>query len=314
MTTIVHKDIITKRREVGGSMQARTAATIKLITSMVIFGTIGLFVRHIPLQSSMIALTRGIVGTIFLLSVLLLSKRKPDMRAVRNNILWLFLSGAFLGFNWILLFESYRYTSIAVSTMCYYMAPIFVILVSPILLREKLTARKLLCVFAALVGMIFISGVLSESTPQVSQMKGILLGLSAAVLYASVVICNKKIVGIRAYDKTIFQLLISAIVLTPYCAATFDMPDTQLTATGILLLLFVGIVHTGIAYYLFFGSMEHIKAQSVALISYVDPVVAVVVSVALLSEPFKPTDMLGAVLILGAAAISELPEKRRSNA
>jgi len=118
----------------------------------------------------------------------------------------------------------------------------------------------------------------------------------------------------HTYDKTIFQLLISAIVLTPYCAATFDMPDTQLTATGILLLLFVGIVHTGIAYYLFFGSMEHIKAQSVALISYVDPVVAVVVSVALLSEPFKPTDMLGAVLILGAAAISELPEKRRSNA
>jgi len=292
-------------------MQIRAVATLKLIMSMVIFGTIGLFVRHIPLPSSVIALTRGIVGVLFLLVVRFLKKEKPNLKALRSNFLWLCFSGGFLGFNWILLFEAYRYTSIAVSTMCYYMAPIIVILASPLFLREKVSLKKVLCVLAALVGMVLISGVLSESAPDSTQSQGIFLGLSAAGLYAAVILCNKKISGISAYDKTVFQLLISAIVLLPYCIATVDTAEVSMSLNAVLLLFLVGVVHTGIAYNLFFGSIEFIAAQSVALISYIDPVVAVVISVVLISEPFHLTDLLGAVFIIGAAVISELPEKRR---
>lgn len=286
-------------------MNQNRAALIKLTVSMILFGTIGIFVKHIPLQSSMIALVRGIVGTIFLLSVIACRRKPISIASLKANFLWLSLSGACIGFNWILLFESYRYTSVAVSTLCYYMAPILVILASPLLLKESLTVKKVLCVITAIVGMILISGVLQSGSFGAGQGKGILFGLSAAVLYASVVLMNKKIKNIDSYDKTVMQLGVAALVLLPYCAVTYQAAE-PLTVDSVLLLLTVGVVHTGFAYYLYFASMSHLSAQSVAVISYLDPVVAVILSVVLLSEPLRLTDLIGAILILGAALVSEL--------
>lgn len=285
------------------------AAKLRMTFAMFIFGTIGLFVRWIPLPSSVIALARGTIGTAFLLAVMAMKKAPFSGKALRQNLFWLLVSGALLGFNWILLFESYRYTSVAVGTLCYYMAPILIILASPVVLREKLTARKLLCVLAALAGMVCISGVLSEGIPAAGEMKGILLGLAAAVLYAAIVLCNKQIHDISAYEKTAFQLGISAIAMLPYCLLTVDISSLDLDASSLLMLLFVGVVHTGITYFLYFGSMEFIPAQSVAVISYVDPVVAVLASVVILREPMHLAEGVGAVLILGAAAASELEKK-----
>ena len=285
------------------------AAKLRMTFAMFIFGTIGLFARWIPLPSSVIALARGTIGTAFLLAVMAMKKAPFSGKALRQNLFWLLVSGALLGFNWILLFESYRYTSVAVGTLCYYMAPILIILASPVVLREKLTARKLLCVLAALAGMVCISGVLSEGIPAAGEMKGILLGLAAAVLYAAIVLCNKQIHDISAYEKTAFQLGISAIAMLPYCLLTVDVSSLDLNASSLLMLLFVGVVHTGITYFLYFGSMEFIPAQSVAVISYVDPVVAVLASVVILREPMHLAEGVGAVLILGAAAASELEKK-----
>ena len=175
-----------------------------MILAMLIFGTIGIFVRYIPLPSSVIAVGRGIIGTAFLF---LFIKGKgipiswPD---IRQNLLLLCLSGAALCGNWTFLFEAYRYTSIATATLCYYMAPIIVILVSPIFLKEKLTARKLLCVLTALAGMVLVSGIGQEGGS--ANMTGVFFGLCAAFCYACIVIFNKKIKPMAAYDKTIVQL------------------------------------------------------------------------------------------------------------
>lgn len=292
-------------------MNKQRASFIKLTGSMAIFGTIGLFVRYIPLQSSMIALARGIIGTIFLLLVMLSQKKSVSKAAVRKNLLWLCLSGGCLGFNWILLFESYRYTSVAVSTLCYYMAPIIVVLVSPLILKERLTPKKLLCVVAALCGMVCISGVLQAGIPRGGELKGILLGLSAAVLYAAIVLLNKQIGDISAYDKTVLQLGISAVVLLPYCIFTYQSSTAAMEPMAVIMLLVVGIVHTGVTYYLYFGSMDHLSGQSVAVLSYIDPVVAVVISATILKETMNPVTFLGALLILGAALVSELPSKEK---
>lgn len=283
---------------------------------MFLFGTIGVFVRHIPLPSSLIALARGIIGMLFLLAVTLLRRSAIDWKAVRKNLLWLVLSGACLGFNWILLFESYQYTSVAVSTLCYYMAPILIILASPLVLRETLTAKKILCIVIALFGMVCISGVLQSGIPSAAELKGILLGLAAAVLYACVVLLNKQIHGLSAYDKTILQLGISSVTLLPYCALTVPFSSLSMTLPVFGLLLLVGIVHTGLTYFLYFGSIEHIGAQTVAIISYVDPVVAVLASVLILREPITLIEGLGALLILGAALCSEItpPAKRKEDA
>ena len=288
-------------------MSTRTAR-FQMITAMTIFGTIGLFVCWIPLPSAMIALARGFIGMLFLIVVMAVRKTPLSRQALRKNFFWLLISGGLLGFNWILLFESYRYTSVAVGTLCYYMAPILIILASPVILREKLTVKKVLCVLASLGGMVCISGVLSEGVPSAGELKGILLGLIAAVLYAAIVLCNKQIHEISAYEKTIFQLGISVLAMIPYCVLTVSPDTLTFSPRVVFLLILVGILNTGVTYYLYFGSMEYLSGQSVAVISYIDPVIAVLLSVLILREPMHLTEGIGAVLILGAAVTSELGE------
>ena len=289
-------------------------AKLELIASMFIFGTIGIFVRHIPLPSSMIALVRGFVGAFFVLLFVYLKKSKLDKAAIKKNFVMLALSGAFIGINWILLFESYHYTTVATATLCYYMQPIFVILASPFLLKEKLTVKKVACVVVALIGMVFVSGVLQTGIPALSEAKGILYGLGAACFYASVVLMNKKITEINAYDKTIMQLGMGAIVLSPYVMFTQDFGSAAASMTPSLwaLLLFVGLVHTGVAYALYFDCMSDLKAQTLAIFSYIDPIVAIILSALLLKENMGLYGVIGAVLVLGSTFISEMPEKERN--
>ena len=192
-----------------------------LIASMGIFSTIGIFRKHIPLSSGILAAARGFIGTLFLIILFLLKGEKPHPNAIKNNLFLLLLSGCFIGFNWILLFESYRYTTVATSTLCYYMAPIFVMIVSPFFEKEKITLKKALCILTALTGMIFVSGILEPKnwqagTSGIPALKGILFGLGAAALYASVILLNKKIQGVGAYEKTILQLGSAAITILPY--------------------------------------------------------------------------------------------------
>lgn len=254
-------------------------------------------------------MVRAVIGAVFLVAVILAKNLRISFEAVKSNFFYLCLSGAAIGFNWILLFESYRYTSVAVSTLCYYMAPILVILLSPVILKEKLTPKKLLCVAAAALGMACISGILGSGIESFGEMTGVLYGLGAAVLYGSVILMNKRLKNITAFDKTIVQLGIAAVILIPYNTITVDFSAVSLTVPSVLLLAVVGIVHTGFAYYLYFGSMENLSGQSVAICSYIDPVIAVVTSVLLLREPFGIEEGIGTALIFGAAVISELPQK-----
>ncbi len=290
-------------------MEKRIGAMIKLVSAMVIFGSIGLLVHFIPLQSSMIAFVRAFVGVVFLITVLLIKREKLSLSSIRKNFVYLLPSGIAIGFNWILLFESYRYTSVAVSTLCYYMAPIIVTLLSPLALKEKITAKRLLCVMAALVGLSMISGVFESATFQSGETKGIFFGFGAAILYATVILLNKKLRNINAMDRTVVQLLIAAIVLLPYNLMTCDISSIVITTPVWILLAVAGIIHTGLAYYLYFGSMEHLSGQSIALASYIDPVIAVMISVMILKEPFDVYTVIGAIAILGAALISELPNR-----
>lgn len=276
-----------------------------LILSMCIFGTIGILRRFIPLSSSLIALVRGFVGAAFLLVVLGLRHQKLNKEAIRQNLFLLILSGTAIGFNWILLFEAYNYTSVATATLCYYFAPILVILASPFVLKEKMTMRKGICTMVALLGMVLVSGILETDFGGISELKGILFGLGAAILYASVILMNKKIKGIPSYDKTIIQLIMASLALLPYVLLTEDFASVELMPLSVCLLLAAGIIHTGFAYQLYFGSMDNLKAHTVALFSYIDPVLAIVLSMLVLQEPMSILSGIGAVMILGAAYICE---------
>lgn len=277
---------------------------VALIGSMLIFGTLGVVRRYVPLSSAMLALCRGALGSVFLLIFVLVRGGKLKLPE-RKATLWLVLTGAIMGLNWMLLFEAYSYTTVAAATMCYYMQPTIVILLSPLVFRERLSGRKLACAAAAIVGMLFVSGVLSGGTGQVRDIRGIAFGLGAAALYAAVIILNKKVVVEDIYAKTVIQLAGAALVMIPYVLLTEGVPELTLTAADIGMVLLVGIVHTGITYALYFGSMQRLKAQTVAVMSYIDPVFALLLSAAVLHESLTPLGIVGAVLIIGSAVISE---------
>lgn len=279
-----------------------------LLVSMVIYGTIGIFRRYIPLPSGMIALSRAMIGLLFLLLVIKVSGQKISFPAIKKNFKILCISGMVMGVNWILLFEAYQYTSVATATLCYYMEPIFVIFGSAFLLKEKLTRKKLLCSAVALAGMVLVSGVLQVGISGLSELKGIFLGLGAGLLYATVILLNKQLKDIGAYDKTVTQLAAAAVVLLPYTLAAEDVSGVAVTPLMIIMLVVVGIIHTGIAYALYFGSMGSLKAQTIALFSYVDPVVAVILSTVILGENIGVSGFIGAVLILGSTMVSELEQ------
>ncbi|MCR5824983.1 MAG: DMT family transporter [Oscillospiraceae bacterium] len=285
-----------------------TRARLSLIAAMCIWGTIGLVRRFLPVSSGFLAMSRGLMGAAFLLLLIRLRGNRLSAASVRANGALLALSGAMIGFNWILLFEAYRYTTVAIAELCYYMAPVFILIAAPFVLRERLTLRKLLCVAAALVGMALVSELTKTGFAGVGDGRGILFGLSAAALYACVVLLNKRIHGIDALDKTVVQIACAGLVLIPYVLLTEDLSAMTLTPLSVALLLMVGLVHTGLAYALYFGSMEVLPAHTLALLGYLDPVLAILFSALLLREPMSLMQALGAVLILCAAIVAELPE------
>ncbi len=292
-------------------LNSTTKAKFHLVLSMVIFGTIGIFKKNILLPSSLIAMTRGFTGTLFLLFIIVLTKKKLSMESLKINIFYLFLSGTLIGFNWIFLFEAYNYTSVAVATLCYYMSPVIVIVLSPVLFKEKLTAKKWICVLSAVIGMVFVSGVLNGGLSSVNEAKGVIFGLLSAFLYAMVIILNKKIKDISPYDKTIYQLGTAGIVSLPYTLLTENIGAIEFDITSIVLLAVVGIIHTGFAYYFYFGAISKLEAQTTALFSYIDPVVAIVLSALILSEKIGIFEIIGTLLILGSTIVCDLPVKRQ---
>lgn len=294
-------------------MNENLKSKLSFSLSMVVFGTIGLFRRFVGVPSGFIAFSRGIIGAVFLLLILLLRRQKPDMNAIKKNAVCLLLSGACIGFNWMFLFEAYNYTTVATATLCYYMAPIIVLILSPFVLKEKLTLKKAVCVLTALIGMVFVSGVAKTGIGK--DMKGIIFGLSAALLYSFVMMLNQKIHNIGAYEKTIVQLLSAAVVILPYSLINEKISTSDITAKSVTGILIIGIVHTGICYALYFGSMSEMNSQTVALLSYIDPIVAVILSALLLKEHMGISEIIGAVLVLGATVSGEIDFKklRRKN-
>lgn len=278
-------------------------AKLKNILAMLIFGTIGVFVKNIELSSSEIALTRGIIGGSILLIFIFLTKEKISIISIKNNLKILCFSGFAVGINWIFLFQSYRYTTISNATLSYYFSPVFVTIFSPIILKEKLNFFKVICIFMALIGMGFIVGV--DGITNKRDFIGIIYGLLAAGFYASVILSNKFLKDIRGIEITVVQLFVSALTLLPYVLAVEGNNILKVSSSSIPYILILGIIHTGIAYLLYFSSIQKLKAQTVAVLSYIDPVFAVIISGFLLKEPLGFSKIIGGILILGSNFMNE---------
>ncbi len=283
---------------------------IKFINAMLIFGTIGVFVKNINLSSMEIAFLRAVIGCAFLIAAGFFMHQKISFEMIKKNKLLLMLSGAAIGFNWLFLFQAYKYTTIANATISYYFAPMFVVILSPLILKESITVFKFACVAGAMVGLFLILNSNNEASVMANnQVLGIAYGLLAASFYAGIVLMNKFIKGLSGFETTLIQLMIATIVLFPFIMLQGGIKLSVLSGYAVILILFVGIVHTGLAYLIYFTSMKDIQAQTIAVLSYIDPITAVVISAVFLGEALTLYQAVGGILILGAAFLSESGER-----
>ena len=284
---------------------------IQFILSMVIFGTIGLVVRYIDLSSSERALLSSFIGCLFLTIIFILMKKKISWNLIKSNALILVLSGIALGGNWVFLYQSYDYTTIANATLGYYFAPVIVMFLSPFVLNEKLSGKKISCILVAILGLVLIvaEGI---STSQTNDILGFSFGLIAAAFYAALLLLNKFIKGLGKLELTMIQLAITAILLLPYVFFTSGFGIFEVSSSSIPFIFILGIVNTGVGFWLFFSGMEKLKGQSIAMLSYVDPFVAIMISALILQEPMTLTQVLGGLLLLGSTFVSEIKTKNFS--
>jgi len=281
-----------------------------LILSMAIFGTLAPFVRNIPVSSGELALYRAILASALIGVFLLITRQKLNLRAIGRELPLLLLSGMAMGINWILLFEAYKYTTVSVATLSYYFAPVLVTLVCPLLFRERMTAKQIVCFCMSTLGLVLVIGI-GDMGGGGTHLIGILFGLGAACFYATVMLLNKFIKNVAGIPRTFLQFLSAILILIPYVACTGGITLGDMNSKGWICLLVVGLIHTGVTYCMYFSALKDLPGQKVAILSYIDPLVAILVSVVVLRESMTVWQVLGGAMILGFTLWNELGSKKQ---
>lgn len=283
---------------------------LMLIASMAIFGTLGPFVRNIPVSSGELAMYRAVLAAILIGLFLWGTKQRIPFAKIKKEVPLLLASGMAMGINWILLFEAYKYTTVSVATLSYYFAPVIVTAVCPFLFKEKLTGKQVICFVMSTLGLILITGIGDAGGG--NDFVGILFGLGAAAFYATVILLNKFIKNVEGIHRTFLQFLSALVVLIPYVLMTSGITLGNLNNVGWINLLIVGLFHTGVTYCLYFSSLKELPGQKAAILSYIDPLVAVMISVTVLGETMTPWQIVGGVLILGFTLWNEIAPKAKA--
>jgi len=253
------------------------------------------------MNSYEIVLLRTLLGSLLLLTIFLLGKGKFTFYKNKKHFLSLAVSGIAMGTSWMLLYEAYTRIGVSVSSLLYYCGPVIVMVLSPFLFQEKLNIFKISGFISVLCGVVLVNGnALSDG----SDTFGILCSVLSAVMYAFMVIFNKKAASITGLENSALQLIISFLTVTVFVSVKqgviMDIPTES-----ILPLLILGFINTGIGCYFYFSSIGNLRVQSVAICGYLEPLSAVLFSVLLLKEVMLPIQIIGAALILGGAIFGE---------
>ena len=281
--------------------------TTKYLIAVIIYGTIGFFLHFVEASSEFVVLCRGLIGSLFIGLVMLLKKDMPDINAIKKNLKMIVLSGVALGLNWVFLFAGYKY-AVSIASLCNYTAPIMVVLISTIIYKLKLNRNQILCIIGSFVGIVMISGIFDTNSG--IDIKAMIYGLLAAIGFVVLVLCNKKIKDIKPLDKTITQLFVSALTVLPYVFLNNGFP-THLDNKSLLIVLMLGVVHTGIAYIFYFNSIDVLEVNKVAILGYIEPVLSILTGAFIFNEKLSIFGIIGAILILSSALINELLENKK---
>ena len=284
--------------------KSSTRLKIEFLAIMAMFGLLGPIVRAIGMPSAVTAGIREVIATLALIVYALIKKHEFDWKGIRENLVPMLLGAVFMSLDHIFFFKAYEHTPIAVTTLCYYFAPTIVVVASALLLKEKFSIKHWICAGVAFLGMILVSGVIGGG-PQTGEPKGVVFALLAALFYSAIILINKKYPYEDFLVRTMIQLAGAAVITIVYALAAGDFEGVAFTAKPVLLLLLLGIGFTAFPYIIYFRNVPLIPARTVAIFSYADPIVAVLVSALAMGEPITALGIIGAVLIIGSAIVSE---------
>ena len=280
----------------------KNSAVLRYLFALTLYGTIGLFLHFVSYSSEFVVLCRGLFGSLFIYLVLLFRKEKIDKEAVRKNLFMLALSGIALGLNWVFLFAGYRY-GIAISSLCNYMAPIIVVVITSLFYKERINVKQILCIVMAFAGMLLMLGIFEGNSSV--DMRCVLYGSLAAVGFVILVLINRRIRDIPQLEKTLIQLLFSMLAVLPYVYFNNGFPKV-FDLRSALLVLVLGFLHTGVAYIFYFSSIDTLPAQSIAVLGYLEPVMNLLIGALILHEKIGISGILGALLIILASIGNEV--------
>ena len=282
-------------------------ATLRYLFALTLYGTIGLFLHFIVYSSEFVVLCRGVFGSLFIFTALMLRKEKIDVDAIKKNLLTMIISGICLGFNWVCLFEGYRY-GMAVASLCNYMAPIIVVVITAVFYKERINVKQVMCVIVAFTGMILLTGIFEAE--DITDLRSAIYGSLAALGFVVLVLCNRRLKDIKALEKTLIQLIFSAIIVFPYVYFNSGFPK-QFDLLSVIFVMILGFVHTGLAYIFYFTSIETLPAHSLAVLGCLEPVMNLLIGGLIFREKISLAGIIGAALILLASVGNEVFADRR---
>lgn len=285
---------------------------LKLILISATFGTVGLFTHFIPLSSAAIVFYRALLGGAFIVVMMKMSGKDINIKSMRDNLAVLVLTGFFMALNWVLQFEAFKVSSVAIGTVCYNMMPIFLLIIASFMFNERITIKSGFCIFIATIGVVLVSNVINVGIKS-NEVLGCIYGIIGAIFYALIVTFNRKLNQIETHDKVVFQFAFSALIMAIYVGfiekKSFlidnSLPQNEIVV-GVVCMLILSFFHTGFCYVHYFNAVSRLKAETVAILTYIDPVVALFLSYFVLKENMTALQFLGAVLILGSTLFNEL--------
>ena len=280
--------------------------TLLFLIATIIFGTNGLISRYINVSSFFLVASRGLIASIFIYLVLFLQGKKINWKAIKNNGKKLLVSGILLGFMWIFIYTGYKY-SVSITSLVNNTAPIFVILISGILFKEKLTKKQIICVVLVFLGVLLVSGIFEE---EVSDIHGLVYGFLAMICFCFNVILNKEIKDVEPLDRTLVQIFLSFVLTTIVAIFTKQIP-TNIDTTSASLIILIGVLNTGVAYILYYSSVTTLPAYELAIIGYLEPVISIVLGVVILKEKITPLGIIGSIIIIVSTCVGELSQNKK---
>lgn len=275
-------------------------AYLKYISALLLFGSNGIVAKHICLPSWEIVFWRTLIGSLFLTAVFFAAHRKIAFAQQKRDCLFISLSGAAMGTSWLFLYEAYSQIGVGAASLLYYCGPVIVMALSPLMFQERLTRTRAAGFAAVLAGITLVN----ESFGETLNVFGLFCGLMSAVMYALMVLLNRKSESIKGLENAALQLMISFLTVALFTGLKtgfqMSLPEGSLAWIGVL-----GLVNTGTGCYLYFSSIGDLSVQTVATLGYTEPLSAVVLAALVLGENMPLSRIAGAALIIGGSIFCE---------